>query len=425
MKERVDVIVRAGQLVTCSPGGAPRKGAAMRDVAVLAPGALAVRDGIIRAVGTPQQIESSFEVSSEGFIEGALVIPGLVDAHTHPVFAGTRIDEYFLRAQGATYLEIHRQGGGILSTVRATRAASDEALLELLLPRLDMMLMHGTTTAEAKSGYGLSASEELRELRILKEGARRHPLELVSTFLGAHTVPSEFSEDRGGYLDEICSVMLPAVKQQELAAFVDVFCEEGAFSLEETEKIFCAARDLGLGLKIHAEQFSSRGSALMAARMGAVSCDHLLRLSSQDIEALRGLFTVLVFMPGTELFLNIHEYGPAREAIDSGLAVALGTDFNAGSCLSESMPMAMALAVLQMRLAPGEALIASTVNSAHSLGKGHLVGSLEPGKQADMVFIDCGDYREWLYHFGVTMVSHVMKKGSMVFTRGAVARPGV
>jgi imidazolonepropionase len=413
MTMNADLIVTARQVVTCAPGSAVKRGPAMKDVGVIRKGALAVQGGTIVAVGSRDEVLRTWECPGEKLFEApaAIIVPGLVDAHTHPIFAGSRIDEYMERARGATYLEIHQKGGGIMSTVRATRAATDEELKMKTEKNLTRMFFHGTTTAEAKSGYGLSTEDELRSLRILKKIQQEHPLEIATTFLGAHTIPEEHKSSRDDYVRKVRDEMLPLVAQEGLAEFMDVFCEEGAFTMEETRSLLEGAKSLGLGLRIHAEQFSSRGSAVMAARLGALSCDHLLKLSPDDIAILKDLGTVAIFMPGTELFLGIKDYGPAREAISAGVAVALGTDFNAGSCLSESMPMAMSLAILAMKLEPSEALNAATVNAAHSLARGARIGSLEPGKQADFLLVDIEDYREWLYHFGVNLVAMVIKKG--------------
>jgi imidazolonepropionase len=413
MNKKADLIVTARQVVTCAPGEVMKRGMAMKDVGLIEEGAVAVVGGTIVATGPRDEILRMWQCPSDKLFEApqAIVVPGLVDAHTHPLFAGSRIDEYMQRARGATYLEIQEKGGGIMSTVKATRAATDEELKKRTVKSLTRMFFHGTTTAEAKSGYGLSTEEELRNLRILREAQNDHPIELVMTFLGAHTIPEEHRSSREDYVRKVREEMLPLVARNGLAEFMDVFCEEGAFTLEETRSLLDGAKAVGLGLRIHAEQFSSRGSAVMAATLGATSCDHLLRLTSDDIRILKDLDTVAVFMPGTELFLAINEYGPAREAIDSGVPVALGTDFNAGSCLSESMAMALSLAILHMKLEPAEAINAATVNAAHSLKRGHRIGSLEPGKQADFLIVDIEDYREWLYHFGVNLVAMVIKKG--------------
>jgi imidazolonepropionase len=422
MKEKADLIVTAGQMLTCRPGGMLKRGREMKDVGLLAPGAMAVKGSRIVDTGTQADIEEAFECPEEGRIDApnGVIMPGLVDAHTHPVFAGSRIDEYLLRARGATYIQIHNRGGGILSTVKATRAASTEDLMARLKNNLTRMLLHGTTTAEAKSGYGLATEEEIRQLILLRDVQREHPMELVSTFLGAHTLPEEHKMTRDTYIDEIIGTMLPRVAREKLARYVDVFCEEGAFTMDESRRILQAAKKLGMGLRIHAEQFSSQGAARMAAEMGAASCDHLLKLRKSDIDELKKFSTVAVFMPGTEFFLALSEFGPLRESIDSGVPVALGTDYNAGSCLSESMPMAMSTAVLHMKMEPEEAINAATVNAAHSVGKGNLIGSLNQDMQADFIVLDIPDYREWLYHFGVNLVERVVKKGKTVFRRGNI-----
>jgi imidazolonepropionase len=416
MRKKADLIITARQVVTCAPGASPRRGASMNDVGLVSPGSVAVAGDIILDVGSPDTIAAGYECDDACRIEApdGIVLPGLIDAHTHPIFSGSRIDEYAMRARGATYLEIAEAGGGIVSTVRATRSASDSELSERLMTTLDRMLLHGSTTIEAKSGYGLSEQEELRQLRLLTEAGKTHPVEMARTFLGAHTVPEEYREKRDAYVEKLCREMIPKVAGEKLAEFVDVFCEKSAFTLEETKAIFEAAKAMGLGLKVHAEQFTPLGSSALAAEMGAASCDHLLRLEKSHIEVISRTDTVAVFMPGTELFLGIHEYGPAREAISAGAAVAIGTDFNAGSCLSESMPMAMSLAVLQMKMEPGEAITASTVNAAHSIRQGARIGSLEPGKQADLLIVEIPDYREWLYHFGVNLVHTVVKRGRTV-----------
>ncbi len=416
MKKRADLLITAGQVITCAPGGSPKRGASMKEVGLLSPCTIALSGESVLDVGTPEEIERAYLCDDAHRIdvpEGA-VMPGLVDAHTHPIFAGSRIDEYVMRSRGATYLEIAEAGGGILSTVKATRSAADRELNHRLRTTLNRMLLHGTTTIEAKSGYGLSEEEEIRQLRLLRDVEKAQPLEIARTFLGAHTVPEEYKGKRGEYIKKICTVMLPRVAHEKLAEFVDVFCEKSAFTIEETRTIFEASRKLGLDLKVHAEQFTPLGSSAMAAEMGAVSCDHLLQLEKHHMEVLSRTDTIAVFMPGTELFLGIHDYGPAREAIEAGVAIAIGTDFNAGSCLSESMPMAMSLALLQMKMEPEEVINAATVNAAHSMRRGARLGSIEPGKQADLLILDIPDYREWLYHFGVNMVHTVIKRGRIV-----------
>ena len=314
-----------------------------------------------------------------------------------------------MRARGASYQEIHAAGGGILSTVRHTVAASDEALFASCSQRLSRMLRHGTTTVEAKSGYGLSTAEELRQLRLLDEVGRHSPLDVVLTFMGAHAVPASWQTD--SYLRLLLHEMIPAVARQGLARFGDVFCEQGAFTLAESEAILRACQEAGLGLRIHAEEFTYLGGARMAAGLGATTADHLQFLPDSDYEVLKDAGTIPVMTAGTSFFLGMDRFAPARGLLEADLPVALGSDFNAGSCLSESMQMALSLAVVKLKMSPEEALLAATVNAAHSLGLGTRVGSLEPGKQADMLLLNLSDYREWPYHVGVNMVESVIKKG--------------
>ncbi len=405
-----DLVVYADELLTCSPGNSLKRGGAMMDVGLVRNGAVVVSDGRILEIGDASSIRGRY--MAEKTVETIMAMPCLVDAHTHPIFAGSRIHEYEMRAQGASYLEIMESGGGIAGTVRATRKASDEELFNSMYERLTRMLKHGTGWVEAKSGYGLSLEEELRQLRIIRRVGESHPVGVVSTFLGAHAVPEEYAGKRGKYVDLVCNGMIPAVAEEGLADFVDVFCEDGAFDFDETERIFNAAIDKGLKIRIHSEQFKSSGASLKAAMMGAYSCDHLLGLSVEDAKRIADYDTVCMFLPSSEFFLNTRKYGLMREAIDCGAAVGLATDFNAGSCLSESLPMTMSIAVIQMKIHPEEAVLAATSNAAWSIGKGAVAGCLEPGRPADILCVDCG-YREWLYHFGVNMISGVVKGGKL------------
>ncbi len=400
-------LVTTPQLVTCA-GPGPRAGSAMGDVGVIGNGAMIVDGHRIEWVGPASAVPDASGLRTLA-CRGA-VVPGLCDAHTHPLWAGSRLHEFALRAQGATYEQIHAAGGGIAATVTATRQASDEVLLSRVQAELRRMLRHGTTTAECKSGYGLSQAEERRHLAVLREAARTLPMTVVPTFLGAHAMPREYADRRERYVDLMVD-MLPAVAQEGLAEFCDVFCEEGAFTLDETRRILEAARHAGLGLRIHAEEFTYQGSARLAAEMGAVSCDHLLCIDPQDFPVFRQHGTIATLMPGTAFFLGKERYAPARALIDADVAVALATDFNAGSCMTESLQMAMSLGVLKMRMTPEEALVAATVNGAWAVGRGRQAGSLAPGKQADFLELEVADYREWPYHFGVNMVRRVVQAG--------------
>lgn len=416
MKSKADLIICAGQVVTCA-GSAPKRGRDMLDVHAISPGAVAVVGERIAMVASRNEVLGSFAPPEDGLLDfpKAIIAPGLIDAHSHPLFAGSRVEEYLKRAQGVTYQEIQASGGGIASTVQATSTAPDDELMERLLKNLRRMLIHGTTTAEVKSGYGLSTEREMRMLRLFRAALRRQPVELVPTILAAHCIPPDFLEKREEYLALLLEEMLPRAAGEALAEFADVFCDEGAFSREESALILSRAKDLGLGLRIHAEQFTRQRGAMLAVELGGASCDHVVHLSEEDIQALAASDTVAVVMPGTELFLHLEDFAPARSIIDSGAILALGTDFNAGSCLSESLPMAMSLSVLKMRLKPEEAINAATVNSAFSVRRHDRVGSLQAGKQADLLLLDCGDYREWLYHFGVNMSIAVVKKGKVVW----------
>jgi imidazolonepropionase len=415
MPQRAELIVAADQVVTCAGGDRPKDKERANNVGLLEHGAVVISEGVIVEVGPQQDIFERW-TGDRLQLPHSTLIPGLVDPHCHPLWAGDRKHEFLLRAQGASYEEIHAAGGGIAHTVHATRAASDEELLGRARATLERMLAHGTTTLEAKSGYGLSTEEELRQLRLIERLNQTMPMDIVATCLGAHAIPMEYELDRAGFIATVTEELLPAVKAQGLAQFADVFCERGAFTCEESEQVLRKARELGLGLRIHAEEFSHLGGSRMAAELGATTCDHLQHLPAEDFPVLKAHGTIPVVIPGTSFFLDLEHYAPARALWDAGLPVALGTDFNAGSCLLESMQMAMSLAVLKMKMSPQEALTAATVNAAHTLGLGHQVGSLEPGKQADILILDAPDFRDAIYRFGANSVRAVIKKGVVLNT---------
>ncbi|MBT9582013.1 imidazolonepropionase [bacterium] len=404
-----DVILCAPQVVTCAPGNAPRPGSQMGQLGVVAQGAVAISQGTIVKVGPQSEVLAHYQ-GPRRYHPGCLV-PGLVDPHSHPLFGGSRVHEFQMRAQGATYQEIHAAGGGIWSTVQATRQASEAQLKDSTAQRLRRMLAHGTTTAEVKSGYGLSTAEELRHLGVYQQLKEELPMQLVLTFMGAHAVPQEFAGRQSDFVDLVVDEMVPAVAAQGFAQFGDVFCEQGAFTLEESRRVLLACREHGLRLRIHAEEFTHLGGARMAAELGALSADHLQFLPPEDFAALRQAGTIPVMTAGTSFFLGMSQFAPARGLIEANLPLAIGSDFNAGSCLSESMQMALSLAVLKLGLSPEEAILAATVNSAHSLGLGQQVGSLEAGKRADVLALDLQDVREWPYHYGVNLVEAVYCKG--------------
>lgn len=411
---RADLIVKAGTILTCSTGGGPRLGHDMDDPGAIENGALAVAGGRVADVGEAKEILSRYEGDTVEYPH-CVVLPGLVDPHTHPIFAGSRTDEFLMRAKGATYEEIHAAGGGIARTVTASRQATDVELEYKTKRNFLRMLAHGTTTAEAKSGYGLNTAEELRELRILNKIAQELPLDIEVTFLGAHAVPEEYAGRADEYTNLVINEMLPLVKKENLAKWVDVFCENGAFNVEQSRRILQAGSALGLGMRIHAEEFANLGGARMAASLGASSADHLQSLDESDFPALAESGIIPIMTPGTSFFLGQGKYAPGRKMIDANLPVALATDFNPGSNFTLSMPMAISLAVLRLKFTPAEAIVAATINSACSLKRGHDLGSLEKGKQADFIVIDTEDWREWPYAYGVNMVSKVYKKGRLVY----------
>jgi imidazolonepropionase len=411
--KRADRIVVARRILTCAPGGAPRPGSQMDDVGEIEEGALAIVGGELEEVAPARDLLRRWRGDIHEYL-GCTVTPGFVDAHTHPLFAGSRAEEFVMRARGATYEEIHAAGGGISSTVRATREASDEELENRTRRNLLRMLTHGTTTVEVKSGYGLETEEELRHLRILRRLSKKLPMDMALTFLGAHAVPEEYAGRSGDFVNLVVEEMMPRVAHEGLAEWVDVFCERGAFNLEESRRVLQAGLRLGLGLRIHAEEFSYLGGARMAAELGARAADHLQNLPASDFPILLERGTIPIMTPGTSFFLGQGQYAPAREMVDADLPVGLATDFNAGSNLTSSMAMAMSLAVLRMKLTPAEALTAATVNSAWSLDLGRRVGSLEAGKQADFVVLEISDWKEWPYCYGVNLVSQVYKAGQPV-----------
>ena len=412
------IIENASQLVTLAGPARPRVGAEMRELGIINDGALLVRDGVIAAAGNAAEINRK---AGSGVVridaETSVVMPGFVDPHTHPVFAGTREDEYEMRAAGFSYQHIASQGGGIRSTVRKTRAASENELFDMALPRVRWLLEHGTTTVEAKSGYGLTLDDELKILRVIARLNAETPLELIPTFLGAHEIPDEHREDRDSYIRLVIEQMLPRVESEGLARYCDVFCEANVFSVDESRRVLTRAKELGLGVRLHAEQLSMSGGAGLAAELGAATADHLEWIDDEGIVALREAGVIAVLLPGAVFNLGLTRYAPAREMIEAHLPVALATDFNPGSSPTPSMQMILSIACTQMRMTPAEAITAATINAAHSVNRGDLVGSLEVGKQADVVIFDCRDYRQIPYLFGMNHARVVVKGGRVVADR--------
>jgi imidazolonepropionase len=387
----------------------------MRDLGVIADGAMLIENGRIATVGTRAEIDQILR-PEDSIVDAQqrIVLPGFVDAHTHPVFAGNRAAEFEQRSEGASYTEIRAAGGGIRSTVRETRAATEEQLLAAAQRYVSWFLAGGTTTIEAKSGYGLTLEDELKSLRAI---GRLEDIRTVPTFLGAHEIPDEFRAHPSEYADLVIHEMLPAVANKPLAKFCDVFCEPGIFSIEESRRVLSAARSLGLGLRIHADQLSDSGGAALAAELHAATADHLEHTSARGILALQAAGVQPVLLPGSVYALGSTRYPNAREMIEAGLAVVLATDFNPGSSPTPCMPMILSLACTQMRITPAEAITAATINAAYSLGRGHDLGSLEAGKRADFVIHDCGDYREIAYFFGAPSVGTVYIEGQPVWGR--------
>ena len=400
-------ILRCSQLVTLAGPQHPRTGAELCDLAIIPDGAMLIEDHRITRTGLRSQIEPLID-SSYSVIDAArrLVMPGFVDAHTHPVFAGNRAAEFEQRASGATYAEIAAAGGGIRSTVRQTRAATEDELVASGQRYVNWFLRNGTTTIEAKSGYGLTLDDELKLLRAIR---RLSPIRTVPTFLGAHEIPDEYRGRKAEYIRVLIHEMLP--EASKLAEYCDVFCEPGIFSVEEGREILTAARNAGLGLRMHADQLSNSGAAALAAELRAATADHLEHTDALGIAALKAARVQPVLLPGAVYALGSMHYPTARDMIAAGLAIVLATDFNPGSSPTPSMPMILSLACTQMKMTPAEAITAATINAAHSLNRAHEIGSLEPGKLADLVIYDCEDYREVPYFFGIEQAHVVFING--------------
>lgn len=426
---KIDLLIcHADQLITCAAPQGAKRGHAMAEVGIISDGAVAVDDGRIVAVSSSKEICARYTARQQIDAHGHAVCPGLVDAHTHVVYAGDRIEEFEQRLLGKAYLELLQAGGGILTTVRATRAASLEELVTTAKRRLDTMLALGTTTAEVKTGYALDAAGELKMLAAIARLAgdrnnHAHPVELVPTFLGAHAIPPEYCGCPHAYLDDVIEHMLPAAiawyrdssfARHKIPFFCDIFCEEGAFDLRQSERVLRAALALGMPVKIHADEFNPLGGAALAVKLGAISADHLDVTPPEEIAQLAASATVGVLLPTVNFHLGNKHFAPARAMIDAGMVVALATDLNPGSAPCPSLPLVMAIACRYQKLLPAEALNACTINAAHALALGDRIGSIEVGKQADLIILKQSDYRYLMYQFGANPVAGVIKRGHLV-----------
>lgn len=432
------IIYNAAQMVTCASGGVPKRAAAMRDVGVIDDGAVAVNNGLIVAAGKTAEIEREFRSENSIDARGKTLTPGFVECHTHVVFAGNRLDEFELKIKGADYLEILQNGGGILSTVRQTRLAGIDDLIAESRRRLDKMLQLGTITCEIKTGYGLDTETELKMLAAILALDKIHAIDLIPTFLPAHAVPPEYQNNADEYVELICREMLPRAMNMfatgnidraaenafsgtefsplppNEAFFVDVFCERNAFNLAQSRKILETGKRLGYRLKAHVDEFTNLGAARMAIGLGAVSIDHLDKISDEEIALLAASETVGVVTPTVNFNFGSLEYADARKLIDANCAVAVSTDYNPGSAPCPSLPTAMAIACRYQKLLPSEAFNAATINAAFAVGAGAQSGSIEKGKNADLLIFDTKDYREIVYEFGGNLVEKVIKRGEIV-----------
>ena len=416
-----DLIVRnCRQLLTCG-GPIPKRKAALGDVGLIKNGWIASLDGKIVFAGREKEFRKEVKAKRDcRWVDGSGLVglPGFVDPHTHLPFAGNREGEFALRLKGYSYTQLAEMGLGIQTTVKATRRATEDELIALCLGRLDQMLLHGTTTCEAKSGYGLNLKDEIKQLKALREVGKIHPVDVISTFMGAHEIPAEYKARKNEYIDLLIGKVLPEVKKKGLADFFDIFCERGVFSLADTKKLVKAAQKAGFDIKVHSDEFVPLGGTEFAAEAGAVSAEHLINITETGIQKLSRSRTAAVLLPAVSFFLMLEKKAPARELIDSGAVVALATDFNPGSSMTESMLFVLQLAVYSLRLTIEEAINASTANAAYAIRMDKEAGSLEPGKKMDLVLWHVPAYTTLVYHLGINPVRHVIKNGKMVVKDG-------
>ncbi len=416
-------IKNSSEIVTCS-GFKAKKGKEMSDLKVISDGVLIIEEGIIKAVGLTSEISKHFKEENYQVIDasGKSVLPGFVDSHTHLVFGGYRAEEFNWRLGGISYMDILERGGGILSTVKATRAATKEELFHEGFKRLDSMLSFGVTTVEGKSGYGLDSETEIKQLEVMEELNKAHPIDIVRTFLGAHAVPEEYKGKTDEYIDYIIAKVLPVVAERKLAEFCDVFCEKNVFSLEQSRRLLLKAKNMGMKLKLHADEIVQLGGAELAAELEATSADHLLKASERGMKEISKAGVIATLLPGTAFSLK-EAYPKAREMIKEGCAVALATDMNPGSCFSESIPLIFALATIYMNMTVEEAITALTINGAAALAQEKTIGSIDVGKQGDIIILEFPSYHYLPYHIGVSCVEKVIKNGRVVFDKKGKNEP--
>jgi len=417
------IIKNASEIVTCS-GFEAKKGKDMSELGIIEKGAVVVEDGIIKAVGPQTEILKEFNEEQYEVLDakGKALLPGFVDSHTHYIWGGYRAEEFSWRLRGDDYMDIMNRGGGILSSVRQTKAATKEELYREGMKRLDSMLSFGVTTVEGKSGYGLDFDTEIKQLEVMHDTDRDHPIEVVKTYLGAHAVPKEYKGREDEMIDEIIKDVLPVVVERKLAEFCDVFCEKNVFSIEQSRRLLTKAKEMGLKVKLHADEIVPLGGAELAAELEAVSADHLLQASDEGIDQMAEKGVVATILPGTAFSLK-EKYARAREMIDRGSAVALATDLNPGSCFSESIPLIFSLATLYMNVSTEEAITALTINGAAALDRADTIGSIDVGKKGDMILLEFESYKYIPYHIGVSTVEKVIKGGKLVYDKEG--NPGV
>ncbi len=414
MKNVDKIIINANQLITVAGGDRPRVGKEMSNLGIITNGAIAIKDGIIVAVDTTDNILDNYSPIEIIDAMDKVVMPGFVDPHTHPIFVNTRENEFEMRIEGKSYVEISLAGGGINSTITTTKGAPEDLLYDLAQERIKKMISCGTTTIEAKSGYGLDTESELKQLRVIKSLSENEKIDIVPTFMGAHEFPLAYKKDHQGYIDVLVNEMIPEVAKSGLAEYCDIFTEDHVYSIKESRIVLQCAKEHGLKLKMHADEIIPIGGAELAAEMGCVSADHLGATSEQGIKALAKKGVIATLLPATIFSLGLKSYANARKMIELNTPVALATDFNPGSCNCDNMQFVISLACLQMKMTPAEAIVASTINAAHSIGMADRVGSLEVGKYADILITDMPSYQYLPYHFGSNNIIKVYKKGELI-----------